>query len=335
MPARKIARFWIFLLGLSFILVGPGASFAQSIKIQEWTVPFEKGRPRDPSVAPDGSVWFVGQQNHYLGRFDAESQRFRQVKLDDAAGPHNLIVGQDGIVWYAGNRKGYIGRHDPITGRIDKIKLPPAARDPHTLVFDKGQRHIWFTAQWSNLVGRLNIKTRHVDLIKLPTPDARPYGIIVAPNGTVWIALLGSNKLASVNPASLELSEHLLPDADAGPRRLIATPDNQIYYVDYSLGELGHLDPVTGKVRRWQTPSGTGSGPYAMAVDATNRIWFVETGAQPNRLVGFDVKSEEFVSVTAIPSGAGSVRHMVYDAPTHSLWFGTDQGTLAQARLPD
>jgi len=306
-------------------------------------VPFEKGRPRDPSVAPDGSVWFVGQQNHYLARFDPKSQRFSQLKLDDQAGPHNLIVGRDGIVWYAGNRQGYIGRHDPKGGHIDKIKLPPAARDPHTLVFDKSQRHIWFTAQWSNLVGRLNIKTRHVDLMKVPTPDARPYGITLAADGTVWVALLGSNKLASVDPASLELTEHLLPDLDAGPRRLIATTNNQIYYVDYSLAELGHLDPVSGKVRRWPTPAGdgadsgagSGSGPYAMAVDAKNRIWFVETGVQPNTLVGFDVSSEEFVSVTAIPSGAGSVRHMVYHAPTHSLWFGTDQGTLAQARLPE
>lgn len=333
MTRLRIFPLVLFLIFVAGTRTGTGTALAQNVTIQEWVVPFEKGRSRDPFVAPDGAVWFVGQQNHYLARFDPKAQSFSQLKLDDRAGPHNLIVGEDGIVWYAGNRLGYIGRHDPKTGHIDKIDLPRAARDPHTLVFDRDQQHIWFTAQWSNLVGRLNIRTRRIDLVAVPTPDARPYGIVLAPNGTVWIALLGSNKLASVNPASLELTEHLLPDADAGPRRLIVTADNQIYYVDYSLGELGHLDPGTGKVRRWPTPSGSGSGPYAMAVDDKNRIWFVETGVQPNKLVSFDINSGKFVSVMPIPSGGGSVRHMVYDKAANSLWFGTDRGTLAQARL--
>lgn len=49
-----------------FILIGlalpvSAAEPVKPITIEEWPVPFEKGRPRDPYVAPDGSVWFVGQ----------------------------------------------------------------------------------------------------------------------------------------------------------------------------------------------------------------------------------------------------------------------------------
>ncbi len=29
--------------------------------LQEWAVPYADSRPRDPMVAPDGRVWFVGQ----------------------------------------------------------------------------------------------------------------------------------------------------------------------------------------------------------------------------------------------------------------------------------
>jgi len=307
---------------------------AARVKIREWNVPFEPGRPRDPYVAPDGSVWFVGQQNHYLARFDPNTETFEQRKLGDRSGPHNLIVGSDGIVWYAGNRRGYIGRYDPKTDKIQKIKMPDGdAGDPHTLIFDRDGSHIWFTVQWGNFVGRLNVYSRHVDLINVPTADARPYGIIMAPNGTPWIALLGTNKLASVDPHSLKLSEHELPDPESGPRRLVATKDGQIYYVDYSLGRIGHLDPMTGKVREWTTPSGAGSGPYAMAIDADDRIWFVETGIIPNKLTGFSPNSGEFFSETNIPSGGGSVRHMDYDPKSNSLWFGTDRGTLGQARF--
>ena len=36
------------------------------IDIKEWPVPWERTRPRDPYVGPDGKAWFVGQQGHYL-----------------------------------------------------------------------------------------------------------------------------------------------------------------------------------------------------------------------------------------------------------------------------
>jgi virginiamycin B lyase len=71
-----------------------------------------------------------------------------------------------------------------------------------------------------------------------------------------------------------------------------------------------------------------------MAADKLGRVWFVETRVQPNRLVGFDPLFNTFFSVTDIPSGGGSVRHMVYDPNRNALWFGTDANTLARAQLP-
>lgn len=325
------------LLGLLILclwLAPAAADTGKSIAIEEWAVPFERGRPRDPAVGPDGSIWFVGQQNHYLARFDPGTQKFSQRKLPDRAGPHNLIVGNDGIVWYAGNKRGYIGRHDPVTDKFDNIPMPTSdAGDPHTLVFDSDQTHIWFTVQWGNFIGRLNVQSRNVKLIEVPTSNARPYGIIVAPNGHLWVALLGTNKLASVDPVTLAISEHDLPDPDSGPRRLVATKAGDIVYVDFSQGRLGRYDPVSRKVTEFPAPAGDGSGPYAMAIDEQERVWFVETGPRPNRFVGFDSRTNRFVSQSDIPSGAGSVRHMVYDEKTNAIWFGTDAGTLGRAQL--
>jgi virginiamycin B lyase len=302
--------------------------------MKEWPVPWGAGRPRDPYVAPDGSVWFVGRQNSYIARFDPQSGAFTRRQLKDGAGPHNLIVSRDGVVWYAGNRAGYIGRHDPKTGAVEKIPIPAGpARDPHTLIFDADETHIWFTVQWGNMVGRLRLSDRAIDSIPVPIPDARPYGIIVAPNGVPWVALLGTNQLAAIDPATLKLRLYPLPDEDAAPRRLVATSRGQIYYVDYSRGFLGHLDPDTGAIREWPAPSGASSGPYAMAVDHLDRIWFVETGEAPNHLVGFSTKTETFISVTRIPSGAGSVRHMIFDAGSGAIWFGTDYNTIGRATV--
>lgn len=306
---------------------------ADTVTIQEWLVPWEQTRPRDPYVGPDGKIWFVGQTGHYLANLDPKTGEFSRFELDDGTGPHNLIVNALNQVWYAGNRAAHIGMLDPATGEITKYPMPDeAARDPHTLIFnDAGD--IWFTLQGSNMFGKLETRTGKVHLIDVPTPRSRPYGIELDSKGRPWANLLGTNKLATIDPATLELREITIPREDARTRRIAVTSDDLVWYVDYAQGHLGRYDPATNTFKEWVTPGGTGGRPYAMAVDDQDRLWFVE-GGSPNNLIGFDPKTETFFSSTAIPSGGGTVRHMVYHAPTREIWFGTDTNTIGRARIP-
>lgn len=307
---------------------------AQPVTITEWAVPWPDTRPRDPYVAPDGQVWFVGQGGHYAARFNTADDSFQRYELPPGTGPHNLIVGADGIVWYAGNRKAHIGRLDPASGVIKQFPTPEdQAKDPHTLIFAE-DGHIWFTAQFGNHVGRLNPNTGEVKMVAVPTERARPYGIDLDSHGQPWVVLLGSNKLATIDPQSLTLSEIELPREGARPRRIAITSDDMIWYVDYQEGYLGCYDPSNKQFREWRTPGAERSGPYAMGTDAEDRLWFVETWQKPNRLVGFDPEIGQFFSLSDIPSGGGAVRHMYYDEKTNSLWFGTDTNNLARAQLP-
>jgi len=312
----------------------PALSAAEPVDIQEWQVPWPNTRPRDPDVAPDSSIWLVGQAGHYVAQFNPQTEQFKRLELPDGAGPHNLIVDQDNTIWYAGNLQAHIGRLNPGDGSIHQIAMPdPAAKDPHTLVFS-GPDLIWFTLQHSNMIGRLNKTTEQIDLIKVPTSRSRPYGIIVTPEGQPWVVLVGTNKLATIDPDSLALQEIELPRVNARPRRIARTADGMIWYVDYAGGYLGCYDPGSGKLMEWLAPAGEMSRPYAMGTDDRNRLWFVETGPNPNNFVGFDPASESFFSVTPIPSGAGSVRHMVFDPQRRAFWFGTDTNFLATARIP-
>jgi len=130
----------------------------------------------------------------------------------------------------------------------------------------------------------------------------------------------------------MALREFTLADPRTRDRRIAITSDDKVWYVDYTRGYLGRLDPATGAVREWPAPSGAQSLPYAMTVDDRDRLWFVETGPQPNRLVGFDPGTERFFSITPIAkSGGATVRHMVYHRPTRSIWFGTDANTIGRA----
>ncbi|MDP9178463.1 MAG: hypothetical protein M3O61_12345, partial [Gemmatimonadota bacterium] len=52
---------------------GPAAQAQSPVAITEWTVPWEKTRPRDPYVDGQGRVWFVGQEGNYVARLDPVS----------------------------------------------------------------------------------------------------------------------------------------------------------------------------------------------------------------------------------------------------------------------
>lgn len=303
-----------------------------AVEIEEWTVPWPDSRPRDPDVAPNGTIWLVGQGGDYVAHFDPETLEFSRFDLPPGTGPHNIIVDRDASLWVAGNRQGYIGRMNPNSGALTRFPMPDeAVKDPHTLVFS-GTHHIWFTAQWSNVIGRLDKRSGAVDLVAVPIDRARPYGIRLDSEGRPWVALLGTNALATVDPDTLEIRIVRTPRPDTRLRRLAITRDDAIWYTDYSGGYLGRYDPANDAFSEWKNPSEE-SGPYAIAADSEDRLWFVETWPDPNLLVGFDPRSERFFSRTPIPSGAGSVRHMVYDEDTDSIWFGTDSNTLGRARL--
>jgi virginiamycin B lyase len=323
------------LVALAVLAVPAVAQQSPAPKIQEWNVPWASTRPRDPYLDRAGRVWFVGQTGHYVGVFDPTTGDFKKFDLAPGAGPHTLILDSAGIVWYAGNAAKHIGRLDPKDGSIRQIAMSDSAvRDPHTMVWD-ARGDIWFTAQGGNGVGKLTVATGGVRAVPVATPRARPYGIKVDRRGRPWIVLVGTNRIATVDPQTFALTEYALPRAETRPRRLEITSDGAVWYADYAGGMLGRFDPRTEKVEEWPLPGGRTSRPYATAVDDKDRIWVVETGARPNRFVGFDTRTRQFLPATDIPSGAGTVRHMVFDARTQAVWFGTDANTIGRAQLPN
>ncbi|WP_405282369.1 lyase [Gaopeijia maritima] len=329
-------------LPLVTLVLPPEVAAQETLAIDEWEVPWAESRPRDPYVAPDGRVWFVGQRSHYAAVLDPASGEFTRYDLLEGAGPHNLIVDDEGTVWYAGNADRHIGRLDPATGEIERFDMPDErARDPHTLLFGADD-DIWFTVQGGNFVGHFDPSSGDVELVEAPSTEgrggqpgsSRPYGIKLDSEGRPWIVLFNTNKVATVDPETMELVTFDLPDETTRPRRLEIDSRDDVWYVDYANGRLGRLDTDTGEVTEWDNPGGSDSRPYGMAIDADDRVWFVETGHQPNTFVGFDPATEEFFSITEVGSGGGAIRHMYYDADENVVWFGTDANTVGRATLP-
>jgi virginiamycin B lyase len=303
--------------------------------VKEWTVPWEKTRPRDPYPDQQGRVWFVGQGGNYVAYLNPTSGEFKRYEIDAGTYPHNLVVDRRGTVWFTGNRNGRIVKLDPQTGKLTNHMMPDSTvRDPHTMIFDQ-KGDIWFTAQTAGVVGRLTVADGKIRLWRLPTKDARPYGIVIDGKGRPWFDEFGTNKIGTIDPATFELKEYPLPDERARPRRIALAGDGGVWYGDYTRGYLGRLDPASGRTEEWLMPSGPASLPYAMATDDHERVWLAETGVKPNRLVAFDTRSRKWVASMNVGENApNTIRHMVFDKTTRQLWFGTDQGAIGRAVVP-
>jgi len=321
MPTIALALLPALLLATGAPAETPPA--ADAPVVQEWKVDYG-GRPRDPYVGPDGKVWFVGQAGNYIASFDPRNAAFRRYEIEDGTFPHTLIVDGDGAVWYAGNLNARIGRLDPKTGAV-KIFPTGEARDPHTMAFD-GRGHIWFTSQAANRVGRLDMKTGEVRLVTPHDSPGRPYGIVLDAKGFPWVSLLNTNLVARVDPETFALTHFKKATPASRSRRIEVTADGSVWYGDEPRGFLGRINPATGEVKEYAMPGGAGSKPYALTRDGDGRLWVSQTGAD-KKLVAFDPKTERFVAALDV---SDVIRHMMYDAKTDAMWFGTDANQIGR-----
>jgi virginiamycin B lyase len=324
--------FRLVILAGAILAIGWSAPVAAQqgtkIDVKEWDVEWG-GRTRDPAVAPDGKVWFVGQAGNYIAWFDPKTEQFKRFEIEDGTNPHNLIVDAQGVVWYAGNRNGRIGRLDPNGGGLRTI-MTGEAKDPHTLIFD-GKGNIWFTSQGSNRIGRLNMKTEKVDLITPNETPSNPYGIVMDPQGNPWAMLLRTNTVAKIDPNTLTVTKMKQANEASRGRRLDITSDGMVWYVDEARGYFGRINSTTGETKEWGVPGGPKAGPYALTKDDKGRLWFSEIRGTP-QIVGFDPKTERFFATVPV---SGAVRHMFFHAPTQAMWFGTDANKIGRIIVPN
>lgn len=343
MPSSLFFRRTTFVIASIFILTvlfNSGApaepkanNLASLLTIKEWNVPWKDSRPRDPYVAPDGIVWFVGQVGNYIAKLNPETGEMKKFDIP-GAGPHTVVVSEDGTPWYAGNKDKHIGQVNPETGQVTLFPMPEGIKDPHTMDWTSDGQ-LWFTAQWSNIVAKLNTDTGKVEKVALPDKNMRPYGLIVGPDERPWIAFMGTNAIGTINPHTMALEIIHTPDEDSLIRRIGMTSDGRIWWGDNAMGHIGVYNPKDKTLRQWPTPGGEAAGIYALAVDDKDRLWYVETGLQPNRFIGFDTRTEQFISINDVPSGGISIRHMVFDKKSRAIWFATDANTVGRAKVPE
>ncbi len=131
----------------------------------------------------------------------------------------------------------------------------------------------------------------------------------------------------------MEVRYYTIAEQETRIRRLALTSDGMVWYGNSTMGRLGRLDPKTGSIKEWPSPSGPTSHPYAVSV-VDDIIWYNESGMRPDALVRFDPETEKFQS-WEIPSGVGIVRRMWVTRDGDLLIHQTSSNRVGIVKIQD
>ncbi|HEX6006072.1 MAG TPA: hypothetical protein VFZ14_18925 [Burkholderiales bacterium] len=187
----------------------------------------------------------------------------------------------------------------------------------------------------------------------VPTPrfarDPAP-----APDGSIYISVMSGNKVARFDPQTQQFREWELPPGHR-PHGVLVDKQGIVWTTGNGNGTIGRLDPATGKVTEFKTPSGgggphtlvmtddgstiwftmqsgdkvasldtrtgaireykTSGGPYGLALDKAGNVWFCRMG--DDKLGRLDPKSG---NMSEIATGSGSRPRRIATAPDGMLW---------------
>jgi virginiamycin B lyase len=296
--------------------IGPWSSWG----CEEFRLP-KADIPVAIAVAHDGTVWFTLESSDTLGLL--REGRIEMIpKGAESVEPLGLAVDAGGRAWYTEAPKQRISRAS-TDGTIASFGLStPVARLGRLAVGPEGG--VWFAEPSVGSITHFKDErfTRHV-VGELPTipVDAAPFGVAVAPDGTVWATLQHADKLLRIGPdgktttfdvptprsglgdiavddrgtvwfiemgankigrfADGRFEEFTVPTPSAGLTALAVAPDGAAWFTELRAHRLGRLHG--GVISEFALPR-RDARPFGISVDAANNVWYTDLSGWVGRL---------------------------------------------------
>jgi streptogramin lyase len=227
----------------------------------------------------DGNIFITPSMQQALLEFDIKTKEFIVHDMPSGYYPHTIRVDQKDRVWFTNALSSQVARFDRDTREFTLYDLPA-----------RGFKE-WLIIKSLPLVFSIDPEYR-----PLPSPDREssglpmPYGIDVAPNGTVWAARLYADDLARIDPETGEVT--MVPFPYQGPRRLRIDAQGMLWIVAFQDSLLVKYDPTSGQFSHYELPV-INELPYALNVDLERGVVWVN-GNQSDTILSFDIASEKW-----------------------------------------
>jgi streptogramin lyase len=240
-------------------------------------------------------IWFmdVGPNRRWM-LYDASTNEFSQYEMTTklrtgAAGGNTMRNHPNGTVWYNAIGNNTIIRFNPKTGEFSGFAVPSG----------KGA----------------------------PRGSASPYGMAIAGDGKIWVALNAVDKLAKVDPATGKIEEFDIPVKGAVPRKGGPDAEGNVWFGLHGAGKVVKVDYKTNAMTVYEPPT-KNSGTYCVSVDMKrNLIWVAQHYS--DSIARFDPKTGVW---TEFPLANAEEDHRRIEVdqknPNRVWWSGNDSNRM-------
>ena len=247
---------------------------ATKVVVTEYDLPRPDAQPHDAVMDSQGMIWYDDFAEPILGRLDPRTGKTKEWTLPEIrpgfpGGSLDLELDRNGNPWIGRLLQAGVAKFDKNTEKITSWSLPAEylnakSRVPF-LAFGPANT-VWFVDTWNRTMNLLDPATGHVDHYRA-YPDWVPSAI----------------DMGSGNKGP-EPHGHFIYGINADSKGVG-------YFADMSGGNIGVIDPKTGKSSLYPTPS-VNSGPRRMHFDAEDKLWFAENYAF--KIALFDPNTKQF-----------------------------------------
>ena len=311
----------------------------------EYEIPTVNTEPHEVTVDSDGNGWVTQRRGGKLGRLDPKTLTYSEVATPPAKSSNvqlNAIWAEpNNKLWFIDvgpNRRWYT--YDTKTSEFNiyemSTKLRSGGAGGNTMrVHPNGT--VWFNAIGNNTVMRLDPKTKEFTGFEVPAGvaagrSASPYGMAIAGDGKIWIALNSMSKMGRVDPVTGRIEEFDLPVQNALPRKGGPDRDGNVWFGLHGANHIVKIDSGTAKMSLY-TPPTPDSGPYAASVDLKNNlVWVAQQ--QADKIARFDPKTETWIEF-ALANAEEDHRRLEVDQsnPNRVWWSGNNSNRIGYIEL--
>lgn len=236
----------------------------------EYKLPVGMAFPVTLAAAPDRSgVWFTLESSNRLGVLHSNGEFAFVRKEFESIEPLGLAIDAAGAAWFTEAAKQRIVRAS-LDGAIASFPLGTSVSRLGRLAVG-ADNTVWFAEATLGSVTQLKSDgqlDRHP--VRGSTAQAVPFGVAVAPDGTVWATLQNADALLRIAPNGVSTSIDV-PIRQAGLTDVAVAKDGAVWFLAAGANTIGRY--AGGRFEAFNVPT-PNAGLTALAVAPDGAAWF-------------------------------------------------------------
>lgn len=205
--------------------------------------------PNELALDQHGTLWFTELNANAIGSLNTVTGAMHQYALASqqnapALNPYGITVDARGGVWFSEASANRLGRLDPASGKVSYF-TPPGITSPLMELASDARGHIWATTFATSLLLQFDPSSAHFTSYSASVHGNAGglYGLLIASNGDVWVAITAENSLARLDVRQQHFFTYAIPTSNSLPIGLVEDHNHAIWFTESGSDKIGVLRP--------------------------------------------------------------------------------------------